>query len=1723
MVDTTLKLRFEADGTSQVVGAAKQVEGAVGRLPGSAQRAGAGFAGLGRAGARAGDQVERSTARATQSVDTLAAAARAAARVLGASIVGTAIIRIGDQYQQLNSRIRQVVDSEEQLAATRTAVAEIAQRTRQQLSATTELYTRLTVGTEALNLSEQQRLRITESFGQALAISGAAQAEAASATLQFTQALSSGVLRGEEFNAVSEAAPRIMQLLADRLGVTRGELRGLAEDGKISADLLAGALLDGAAKLDAEFARIGPTVAGSLQQASNSLLLVGGELLETTGVTGGLVATVQLLTQTIEDVPAALEDAREVFGLLTADQDSFATLFLGNLDLIGFAAGDVGQKIIDTFMLLPQSARTGFSIVIGELDKLRAQGEFAFQVLLAAGDDQFLALAEVVARFVGESDRLFGVLVDRARDRFIDLGQIGARALSAASFGEQAAALRVYTLALGQLGSEEQRAIARGNERVANVQAQREAIMQSVLAAEAQRDAEIALSNESIQTSLTELRAAQARLASGRASEAAREAVEGLTGATTALTGETEDNAEATKRQAREQEQARRALLGLTADFGRLERQLAEQLGGDSVRAANDYADALALIAEYEQQILALGPPTLEQTERIAAARAAAAERLTDDTERDSQEWARYWEGATASVTDAFADFLTGGIDSFEDFGDRLKDIARGIISDLISSFVQSKLTIPIQAAVTGAGGAGGGLNGILGSILGGGNGGGVGGLITGIGGAIGSIFGTGGAISGAATSLLGPLGGLASLAGPIAGIAAALGVVNSLTGGGLFGGSVRGSASGVRVGAGGGDAFASERVTRSLFRGTRSRNVDPGDEARAAANELYEAALAALTEAARAVGGEVPALVGGEFRREFDKKGNLQREFGTIAGRVYNEGAEAFQQRLVAENILAGIGSVFAEVGQIANRWRGDAAELLSGSQFLLAAATDIRTGTGLLGDDLGTVAGLVEGLRTGTEGLIETYARVSGGIALLDEALQLSGVSLDLTREELIRFAADITTAAGGLDRATGLWQTYFATFYDDQERALLAIERAQTNAGAQFSDLGLTAADFAGAEGAAAFRALFESALPGLSAEAVVEYLEAAEALGLLLDMQTQYGELVGNQAGDLQTLLAGVQQGLAEFAGPQSFADRIAAVESEIADLITRATELGATEADIAQIRELSARRLGAIAAEQAAAVALYDAEAQGIRDALDALTLTPFQQSLQQIERDADAARARLNELARAAGLAGAAAEDLARVEQLVAIRRAQAIAQLEQSARGLVEQLYGTPISRIEDQIRGLESVQQNALGGIAAVSEASDKLYERQRAAAERIGDFYRSLLLGPLSGNRPSEALAAAQTQFAALSAAALGGDVQALEQVPQLAEALLRLVGDVFGGSAPGDLIRDQVLGQLQQLAALTFNAPATPGVVAGPNAVQVAASPELAQLYIERDRLLAEQTAQERLRLAQELSGLIGELISATGDPLQEVAERLGVGLEDLVRDLGVNLDELSVDQAQRLASLAQTLGVSLSEVTAGVGVDLGLLADRQSLLNDALEERILDLPEGQRDELLPLFRSLEDAASPEEVEARLQSLRAAVLGLPDGLQGALAPFFGLSPPDWTQLSALTSIDIIGQSQLAEMVTQTELLRVLAEAASPQALDALAKSAPLPIEAFAPANDALAGEVRALRAEVSQLRAELAAVAVDAAAQRRDISSAQREGAREIATATDRQTSVLERVR
>ena len=202
---------------------------------------------------------------------------------LGGSYVGglaKSVADTADQFKNLEARIKLATGEGPQFQAAFDGVAQVALRTNSALDETGTLFARLVkAGQEAgqsAQLAQQNALGLTETINQAIQLSGGSADASKAAITQLIQGLQSGVLRGEEFNSVMEQAPRLAQALANGLGVTTGELRKMANQGALTADVVMNALKGQADVVAGEFSKLPPTVGRALQNLTSQWTLYVG-------------------------------------------------------------------------------------------------------------------------------------------------------------------------------------------------------------------------------------------------------------------------------------------------------------------------------------------------------------------------------------------------------------------------------------------------------------------------------------------------------------------------------------------------------------------------------------------------------------------------------------------------------------------------------------------------------------------------------------------------------------------------------------------------------------------------------------------------------------------------------------------------------------------------------------------------------------------------------------------------------------------------------------------------------------------------------------------------------------------------------------------------------------------------------------------------------------------------------------------------------------------------------------------------------------------------------------------------------------------------------------------------------------------------------------------------------------------------------------------------------
>jgi tape measure domain-containing protein len=1205
-MNVTMRLRGEAAGLKR---AGQEGKKALDDMQGAAGKARSGLGGY----SASADRAERSTGR-------LADRAREASNVIRTVIAAAAInqaSRLADQYINIQSRLELVTKSEERYAAARDRSYEISQRTFTALESTATLYGRMQQATDTLGRSQADALRTTELINKTFQISGTEAATASAAIIQLSQGLSAGALRGDEFNSVMEGAPRLADALGESLGKTRGELREMAEQGQITADVIIDAILKQGDTIDAEFARLEVTAGRGWQNVVNAATRALGEISQATGATVTIGAGLQELAEFIETLPQRVEAFGEAWQRVAGESSDAVGAFF---DLFGDRFGDTISAAIDELSIFPVSVRTAVTIVLGEWDKLLITMEEGWKALFVNLDGSWEAFKVALGQQVP-------LLRELLQPDFASVGQQPGDAQALAQIEAQA-------------------------------KARKESVDQAIEAALAERDA-----------ILLQLRAKRDLAEADRAGTIARRQ----------NTAAGKENEAALKAQVRASEQMRKAQAEFTDTLMQMEASIAGPVQAAQIQyertlrdlelrfedggiAALDYYRALEIVEEQhrrntesareQEDVFADAIRSEREAIEVLRQSGRAREQLVDQLEIESairqltrgmtDEQIRAYQDEIATLADLIAErqraaridsarnTVFGGISNLFDSAarevssgasvwDAFRSAGTAAIQDIAGGFADLvRETGSFGAAVSKLTERGGAINELVGQI----------------GVAVGTIAGGGGQGAQIGSSLGNAFGLALSQGNPI------VGAIGSVLGG-LLGGLFDGGPDSTRI-----------SIGSSVRRAEQNGRTDLGSLQVRTSGDQSPYSLDVLNAVT-----------------EFDR---------ALASLLSDEQLSAVQARLARwtgvgetlEEVLIGrLDVVLEEFGpRIAGFVEDFSTDLQSRVQALgdILALDRLAQDADLVTDSLDSALTLITEFGFAGERVAETYQRIAQAALSMDTALVLMGVSLDGTREQIVRQAAELAEQAGSPERAQALWDAFFENFYTDGERALARLTQARSGAESEFADIGLNVADYLGPGGRDRFRAEFEAIFESLSAAQRVQYLEAAAALGLLTEAQAAYNATLGQQQ-----------------------------------DIVIELVEF------------------------QERAAESYAQTAEGIRSSLADLGASEFQRALAGIARQLRQNIDTLNRTAREAGLQAAAEQDLADAHTLAAAQAAQALAQLMDAGRQQAAELYGSALSDIDAQIAALQSSSAATSGSINRFGNAIRDVAEQADAATRLlIGD---------------------------------------------------------------------------------------------------------------------------------------------------------------------------------------------------------------------------------------------------------------------------------------------------------------------------------------------------------------------------------------------------------------
>lgn len=219
------------------------------------------------------------------------------------------LVALSDEVTQTTARLNLMNDGLQTTAELQNKIMESANRSRASFLTQADIIAKLGQRAPDAFSSNDETIQFAENLSKMFVVAGASQQEMASASLQLTQALGSGVLRGEELNAVFESAPNVIQTIADYLGVPIGEIREMASEGQITADIVKQAMLGATEDINAQFESMPMTWAQVWTLTCNKLI----------AATQPLLSVISFLAQNWDFLqPIVLGIAAAIGGLVAA-------------------------------------------------------------------------------------------------------------------------------------------------------------------------------------------------------------------------------------------------------------------------------------------------------------------------------------------------------------------------------------------------------------------------------------------------------------------------------------------------------------------------------------------------------------------------------------------------------------------------------------------------------------------------------------------------------------------------------------------------------------------------------------------------------------------------------------------------------------------------------------------------------------------------------------------------------------------------------------------------------------------------------------------------------------------------------------------------------------------------------------------------------------------------------------------------------------------------------------------------------------------------------------------------------------------------------------------------------------------------------------------------------------------------------------------------------------
>lgn len=343
-----------------------------------------------------------------------------------------------DAYTNLSARINIATSEGGNFTQAMAGVHQVALMTNTSLDATAGLFTKVNDVGKQMGMTQQQSLDLVKTINMAVQTGGGSAQASEAAIVQLTQALQSGVLRGDEFNSIMEQAPGISTALAKSLGVTTGELRKMAENGELSAEKVIKALQDQSAAIETDYAKFPTTIGNALQRIQTQWQILIGTMDQANGASATVAQWLITLADNMGIVETLLGDVGSGF-VWIGDQLSFIDISI--FESLKSALSSAYDAIKDVVSTLFDFGKTIVDILGTSLTNALAVLSSFTGEATAAGEqvsflERILQGLSITFGFIADGVTAIKIGVNLLAGAFFDLASAANSVLSAVTWGD---------------------------------------------------------------------------------------------------------------------------------------------------------------------------------------------------------------------------------------------------------------------------------------------------------------------------------------------------------------------------------------------------------------------------------------------------------------------------------------------------------------------------------------------------------------------------------------------------------------------------------------------------------------------------------------------------------------------------------------------------------------------------------------------------------------------------------------------------------------------------------------------------------------------------------------------------------------------------------------------------------------------------------------------------------------------------------------------------------------------------------------------------------------------------------------------------------------------------------------------------------------------------------------------------------------------------------------